>query len=461
MNRVHFIGVSGIGMSAVAWISLSRGIEVSGSALEENEQTRRLQERGMEFHIGHRREQAAGCDLAVRSAAVPEENPEVLEARERGIPVLRYSQYLGKLMTEKSGLAVAGTHGKTTTTAMFAAVAHRAGLDPTVVCGGVMKQFESNAVCGNGELFIAEACEYERSFLDLPKIYAVILNIEPEHLDYYTDLDEIRRAFGRFLRNMAGGGFACVNGDDPNVQAIISEIRAADPMAADDRIMTIGYLEHNRYRIHAERGEDARYVMRLTEEERELIRVRIPVPGRYNCLNAAMPALWALKQGVPPSVISDALGSFQGTRRRLELLGEPGTVAVYSDYAHHPTEIAGSLATLREMYEGKAVTLVFQPHQHSRTRHFFWDFVNVLAGADRLILTGIYRQRDNERDRLSVGSGDLYRELKRKMGDRVELVEQKEEIPGRLIASPAAPGAIVFMGAGDIDSIAKDVASIR
>jgi UDP-N-acetylmuramate--alanine ligase len=344
---------------------------------------------------------------------------------------------------------------------MFAAVAHRAGLDPTVVCGCVMKQFDSNAVCGNGELFIAEACEYKRSFLDLPKRYAVILNVEPEHLDYYTDLDEIRRAFGRYLQSTAGGGFTCVNGDDPNVQAIISEIRADDPLKADDRIITIGYLEHNRYRIHAERGEGARYVMRLTEKGRELIRVCLSVPGRYNCMNAAMPAIWALKQGIQPSVIIDALGSFQGTRRRLELLGEQGGVAVYSDYAHHPTEIAGTLATLREMHSGKDVTLVFQPHQHSRTRHFFRDFVNVLAGADRLILTGVYRQRDTEKDLLSVGSGDLYRELKRKMGDRVELVERKEEITGHLFTSPAAPGVLVFMGAGDIDSIARDVASIR
>jgi UDP-N-acetylmuramate--alanine ligase len=422
MKCVHFIGVSGIGMSAVAWLSLSHGMKVSGSALEENDQTRRLQTMGMQFHLGHRGEHVPVSDLVVRSAAVPEDNPEVLEARKRRITVMRYSEYLGALMRNKSGVAIAGTHGKTTTTAMTAAVAHRAGLDPTVVCGGVMKQFGSNAVSGKGDLFIAEACEYNRSFLDLPKRYVVILNIEPEHLDYYADLDEIRQAFRLFLESTEEGGFACVNGDDPNVRAVVDGAGV---------------------RMHVKRGET------------ELVSVHLAVPGRFNCINAAVSAVWALEFGVEPSVITDALGSFQGTVRRLDRLGYFDGIPVYSDYAHHPTEIASSLSALREMHGGQEITLVFQPHQYSRTSHFFTDFVKVLAGADRIILTEVYRQRDVENAHLSIGSDALFRELERKMGDRVVLVEGIDQISSHLRTISPQKGVIVFMGAGDIDAVAR------
>jgi UDP-N-acetylmuramate--alanine ligase len=458
MKRVHFIGVSGIGMSAAAWISLSRGMEVSGSALEQNEQTRRLQTMGMRFNLGHRAENVPDSDLVVRSAAVPEENPEVLEARKRRITVVRYSEYLGTLMRNKSGIAIAGTHGKTTTTAMFAAVAHRAGLDPTVICGGVMKQFGSNAVSGDGDLFIAEACEYNRSFLDLPKRYGIILNIEPEHLDYYSDLDEIRQAFRLFLESTTEGGFVCVNGDDPNVRRVVDEARAVGTGMADVRIVTVGYHDHNKYRIQSEKGEDGRYVMHVKRGGAELVSVHLPVPGRFNCINAAMPAVWALEFGVEPALITDALGSFQGTLRRLEQLGYLGGSPVYSDYAHHPTEIEASLSALREMHRGREITLVFQPHQYSRTGHFFTDFVRVLADADRIILTEVYRQRDVENAHLSMGSAALFRELERKMGDRVVFVEGKDQIPNHLRATSSNREVIVFMGAGDIDAVARKFA---
>jgi UDP-N-acetylmuramate--alanine ligase len=211
-KRVHFVGVSGIGVSAVADITLQSGIEVSGSADQMNRLTDRLERKGMIFYHGHHPKQVHGSDLVVRSAAVPENNPEIQEAKRLGLPVLLYSQYLGSLMNKKRGVAVAGTHGKTTTVAMLATIFYNAGLEPTVVCGGVIRQFSLNTLNGPGKYFISEACEYNRSFLDLRKWYAVIANIEEEHLDYYRDLADIKEAFATFVFSTDRRGFICVNG---------------------------------------------------------------------------------------------------------------------------------------------------------------------------------------------------------------------------------------------------------
>ena len=459
MRRVHFIGVSGIGMSAAAEISMSLGMDVSGSALEENAQTKRLQRKGMTFYLGHRAGQVEGSDLVVMSAAVPDENPEVVKARGMGIPVRLYSEYLGMLMENKRGVAVAGTHGKTTTTAMLAAVATKAGLDPTVVCGGVMRQFGSNAVVGRGELFIAEACEYNRSFLDLPKKHAVITNIEPEHLDYYADLDEIRQAFRLFLESTDKGGVSCVNGDDPNVRAAVAGVLDSTPGKDRMRMVSVGYGEGNGYRIRAQKRKGGMYTMHLAKGLEELLCVDLPLPGRFNCINAGLTAAWALEIGIKAPVIIDALRAFRGTQRRLEHLGDVGGVTVYSDYAHHPTEIEGSLLALRETHCRRRIALVFQPHQYARTAHFFGEFVKVLAGADRLVLTEVYRQRDREDAHVSVSGVTLYEALKRVMGEHVVFIEKKEDINPYLQDERANLEVLIFMGAGDIDTVAREFVS--
>jgi UDP-N-acetylmuramate--alanine ligase len=460
MKKIHFIGVSGIGMSAVAGISLCRGMEVSGSALEENDQTRKLQREGMTFQLGHDASNVYGSDLVVMSAAVPNDNPEVLKARRLSIPVLLYAEYLGKLMENMKGVAVAGTHGKTTTTAMLAAVARKASLDPTVVCGGVMRQFSSNAVCGMGDLFIAEACEYHRSFLELPKWYAIVTNLEAEHLDYYNDLEEIRAAFTEFLNATDEHGFVCVNGDDANVAAALKATRpeTSSRRRQDQRVLTVGYGNANSYRVEAGRLVRGRYGLRIFREGERLLYAELPVPGQFNCMNAALAAVWALGLGIDAAVIVEALENFQGTERRLELVATLRGIPVYSDYAHHPTEIERTLRALREEHAARSITLVFQPHQYSRTAHFFEEFVRVLGEADRLVLTGVYRQRDREDAHLSMNSALLYEKLESAMKGRIVLIEDRAEVLDHVRATLRDGQVLVFMGAGDIDDLARGLA---
>ena len=455
MKKVHFIGVSGIGMSAAAEITMALGLQVSGSALEENELTMRLIDQGLTFFYSHSAAHVQGIDVVVVSAAVSENNVEVMEARERGIPVYLYSEYLGRLMVEKQGVAVAGTHGKTTTTAMLATIAHVAGLSPTVVCGGVMREFGSNALIGTGDLFIAEACEYNRSFLHLPKKFAIITNIEPEHLDYYSGIEEIREVFKTFMENTDECGFVCVNGDDATVRELVKSLDSRV------RVVQVGYGRDNKYRVESQVREGKGYRLHIQGEGFHEFSADLPIPGAFNVMNASLAAVCAYNLGIKAAEIRDALERFKGTKRRLELLTETCERSIYSDYAHHPTEIRATLQALREKHTGRTITLVFQPHQYSRTSYFFKEFIDVLQMADRLVLTEVYRQRDREGAELSMNSTLLYKELEAHMPGRVMLIDDRSSIYSSLQGEETGDEVIVFMGAGDIDDVAREYASTR
>jgi len=455
MKKVHFIGVSGIGMSAAAEITMASGLQVSGSALEENELTRRLEDQGLTFFHGHSAAHVQGSDVVVFSAAVPENNVEVMLARERGIPLYLYSEYLGRLMKDKQGVAVAGTHGKTTATAMLAVIAHVGGLSPTAVCGGVMSEFGSNALIGTGDLFIAEACEYNRSFLHLPKKFAIVTNIEPEHLDYYSGIEEIGEAFKTFIKSTDECGFVCVNGDDTTLRELVK------PLDSRVRVLTVGHVKDNQYRVESQVREGKGYRFHIHGEGFHEFSVDLPIPGAFNVMNASLAAVCACNLGIDAEKIRDALEHFKGTRRRLELLTETCDRLIYSDYAHHPTEIRVTLQALREEYPGRNITLVFQPHQYSRTSHFFKEFIEVLQLADRLVLTEVYRQRDRAGAELSMNSSLLYKELESHMHGRVKLMDDRNNIFSFLQSEEAVNEVIVFMGAGDIDDVAREYASIR
>jgi len=451
MKSVHFVGVSGIGMSAAADITLHLGIGVSGSAIEENEQTRRLINRGMKFYLGHRREQIQTPDAVVVSAAVPDGNMEVLEAKRRGIRLYLYAEYLGMLMAVKKGIAVAGTHGKTTTTAMLAGIFTHAGLDPTAVCGGVMKEAGSNALCGHGDYFIAEACEFHRSFLSLIPWFAVITNIEPEHLDYYSGIDEIKSAFREFLQSTDERGFSVVNGDDRNVREIITT-----EIATGRNLFTVGYGEENQYKIEAVHRGGGLYTVHLSEKEKKLLSTDLFVPGSFNCINAALAAVVALNIGISIESIKKALENFIGTERRFDYLGNRDENPVYSDYAHHPTEIRHYISALKETYPSKKIVIIFQPHQYSRTLLFFNEFISVLQNADIVILTEVYRQRDEESSAGSVTGFDLCNKLREYMHERVQWVARRDEIISFLRTHRFKDAVVTFMGAGDIDAVARE-----
>jgi UDP-N-acetylmuramate--alanine ligase len=448
MNSIHFIGVSGIGVSAVAKISIQSGIRVTGSADEENEQTHELVRLGACFSLGHQKEHIENPDLVVRSAAVPDDNPEVLEARRKSIPVLLYSDYLGMLMAQKKGIGIAGTHGKTTTTAITGVVLEQAGLFPSIVCGGVMNDYSSNALAGKGEYFVAEACEYNRSFLSLNKQYAVVTNIERDHLDTYDDLDDIKHAFALFLATTRDDGFAVVNGDDSNVMDAVRE-------SGYRSVHTVGVKEENSYRIIGLEEEDGRYFFGIERGRQEAVRLTLPLPGRYNCINASLSAVLCIELGVERKRVEESIAGFAGIERRLELLGSVNRNPVYSDYAHHPTEISGVIDTLRLVYPSRKLVIIFQPHQYSRTMFLFEGFVKALSGADLLILTGVYRQRDDARYTRAVSSIKLHEVIGQKKRKGSVYIEEKYDILPYLEEHPPEGAVVAFMGAGDIDKVAR------
>ena len=448
MTSIHFIGVSGIGGSAVAKISIKSGIRVSGSADEENERILELVSLGAVFYLGHRREHVKDPDIVVRSAAVPDDNPEVLEAQKKQIPVYYYSDYLGKLMAGKKGIGIAGTHGKTTTTAMTGVILGKSGIFPTIVCGGVMKDYSSNATAGTGEYFVAEACEYNRSFLSLEKRDAVVTNIETDHLDTYKDIDDIKSAFAMFLRTIRKEGFAVVNGDDQNVMAAVRD-------SGYDRVLTVGKNDRNDYRMVSLEAANGFYSFSIENRGAEAACLKLPVPGNYNCINASLSAVLCLNLGLSREAVEKGIGAFSGIERRLDLLGTVHGDPVYSDYAHHPTEISASIGTLRQIYPSKRLIVVFQPHQYSRTLFLFEEFVEALGGADTLILTEVYRQRDDERYARSVSSKKLYDAIAGRKKCAAVNIEDKSDIVPYLKKHRPENAVVVFMGAGDIDGVAR------
>jgi UDP-N-acetylmuramate--alanine ligase len=455
MQKIHFIGVSGIGVSAVARISIASDSVVTGSADTKNDLTASLQKEGMRFFYGHHPRNVRGVDLVVRSAAVPDTNSEVVEARRLEIPVLLYAEYLGMLMEEKTGIAVAGTHGKTTTTAMLGQILSEAGFSPTVVCGGVMNHFSSNAVCGRGKHFVAEACEYNRSFLNLRKKYSIVLNIEPEHLDYYRGIDDIKQAFADFMESTGSSGFCVVNGDS-------RELREVTKRSSAVSISTVGYGDNNTYRIHDKVGKDGKYSFRIESEDMTILRAKLPIPGRFNCVNAASACVCALKLGVSRKAVESAISDYSGIKRRMEPLGRIMGNEVYTDYGHHPTEIRCTIRALRELHLGKRVCVVFQPHQYSRTVKLFDDFVSALGEANCVVITDIYRQRDEQSSVSSVKSDDLYAALVGKYRNKpVELEKDHTRIPALLKNLQDRVEVIVFMGAGDIDAVARSYANVN
>jgi UDP-N-acetylmuramate--alanine ligase len=461
LRRVHFVGVSGSGVSAVAGVSLAMGMRVSGSADEDNSLTRALAGRGMRFFLGHRAGQAGAADAVVRSAAVSPDNPEVAEARRRGVPVLLYAEYLGLLMSDRLGVAVAGTHGKTTTAAMITWLLDRGGLDPLAVCGGVMANYGSNARFGRGEYLVAEACEYHRSFLFLNPLVAVVTNIEADHLDYYRDLEEILEAFDRFLGRTRPEGTAVVNGDDPGVWEVIRRVRSGEGArgysgaTGAPRMVTVGTGPENSYRIGGLSQRGGRYRFTLAGEGAELDIV-LPLPGRFNCLNAALAGVCALLLGVPAEAVEDAVRSYRGTGRRLELLGTWRGGPVYTDYAHHPTEITFSLAAIREVHPGRPLTAVFQPHQYSRTALLFDGLVESLSRADTPVVTEVYRQRDTDEQVRAVSARQLAGAIGRNNA-RALYAGGLDRVPGLLRAHSPEGAVVLFMGAGDIDETARDM----
>lgn len=395
LERIHFVGIGGAGMSGIAEVLLNYDLGVSGSDLEASETTQRLVELGASVFVGHSASNVEHADLVVVSSAVPSGNEEVVEARRRGVPIVRRAQMLAELMRLKYGIAVAGTHGKTTTTSLVGSVLTDAGLDPTVVVGGRLRVTGTGARHGKSDYLVAEADEFDRSFLDLAPVIAVITNIDVDHLDTYRDLADIKDAFVRFASRVPFFGqiIACV--DDPNLRDML-------PRLADRRIVTYGFDSEAdlRARDFEPTASGVRFEV-VDSGAGRLGALALPMPGRHNVLNALAAVAAARAVGLDFDTAAQALSGFSGVHRRFELIGCWRGATVVDDYAHHPTEVEATLRAAREVLdlgpEGgrpRRLHAVFQPHLFSRTRDLADDFGRALLLADNALVTDIYPSRE-------------------------------------------------------------------
>ncbi|MDI6798326.1 MAG: UDP-N-acetylmuramate--L-alanine ligase, partial [Desulfatibacillaceae bacterium] len=374
--------IGGIGMSGIAELLLNLHYTVSGSDIKETAITRRLAGLGGVIHAGHAPDWVAGADVVVYSSAVRRENPELVAAREQGIPVIRRAEMLAELMRLKYGIAISGSHGKTTTTSMVAAVLAKGGLDPTVVIGGKLKGLGSNAKLGSGDFLVAEADESDGSFLKMSPAIAVVTNVDREHMDHYTDMDHVKNSFVEFVDRVPFYGMSILCLDDPAVQDILPRV--------NKRHVTYGLTPQADVRAtNLEAcGPGARFC--VERAGKQLGFVDLNLPGRHNVNNALAAVAVGLELGIDFSKIAGALASLEGVARRMEVKGEKQSILVLDDYGHHPTEIAATLAAVHDAWPGRRVLVVFQPHRYSRTMHLFKEFARAFYLADKVLILPIY-----------------------------------------------------------------------
>lgn len=380
---IHFIGIGGIGMSGIAEVLLDMGFEVHGSDLKESDTVTRLRERGAVIHLGHAESNVVGADVVVMSSAVTRENPEVRAARRDGVPVIPRAEMLAELMRLKHGVAIAGSHGKTTTTSLVASILNHALLDPTVVIGGKVNQLGTNARLGTGDHLVAEADESDGSFLKLAPTIAVVTNLDLEHVDFWTGgLPQLQQAFADFLNRLPFYGLAVVCIDEENVQGLLPRV--------DRRVVTYGKSRQADYRVSGMEplGLGSRFDVVVRGETRG--EVTIKLTGEHNVLNSVAAIAVAEEIGVPFAKAAEALALFEGVQRRFTVRGEAGGVTVVDDYGHHPTEIRATLAGARRAYPGRRIVVLFQPHRYTRTAGLKDDFGRSFNDADIVRITDVY-----------------------------------------------------------------------
>ncbi len=446
-RRVHFVGIGGVGMSGIAEVLLNLGHHVSGSDIADSDVTRRLIGLGAAVTFGHHADAVRpDVDVVVMSSAAKFANPEVLRARELRIPVIPRAEMLAELMRMKLGIAVAGTHGKTTTTSLIATVLHHAALDPTAVIGGRLLAFGSNAQLGRGNLMVAEADESDGTFLVLSPTVAVVTNVEPEHLDHYGDMAKLRSAFADFINRIPFYGAAVVCLDDLTVRGMLDKLRK--------RVVTYGFSPEADYVARDVTVEGRSTSLTVDHRGETLGRLTVPMPGRHQALNTLATIAVSRHLGVSFEVVRQALAGFAGIHRRFEVIGEPRGITVISDYAHHPSEIRATIEAAREGFDRRLVVL-FQPHRYSRLRDLFDDFLSSFDVADRVYLTDVYAAGEDPLE--GINSERLYQALKRRghldvafEADRTRLVET--------VAAQAAPGDLILvLGAGNIHACAAQL----
>ncbi|MDJ0686380.1 MAG: UDP-N-acetylmuramate--L-alanine ligase [Alphaproteobacteria bacterium] len=445
IGALHFVGIGGIGMSGIADVMRTLGYSVSGSDMAENANVRRLRENGVEIAIGHRAENVDGAAVLVVSSAIRPDNPELVAARERFIPVVRRAEMLAELMRLKWSVAVGGTHGKTTTTSLVAAVLDGGGLDPTVINGGVINAYGANARIGAGDWMVVEADESDGSFTKLPATIAIVTNIDAEHMDHYGSLQALRQAFQTFVQNIPFYGFAVLCVDHPEVQSMIGQIE-------DRRVITYGFNPQAEVRAAHIRPAPHGYVFDVIvaprgEEEQTIQDIAVPMFGHHNIQNSLAAIAVGIEMGVPADSMREALRRFAGVKRRFTRTGEANGVTVIDDYAHHPVEINAVLKAARDATSGRVIAVV-QPHRYTRLRDLFEEFCSCFNDADTVVVAPVFEAGEAPIE--GVDRDALIQGLRTRGHRSVAAIDGPEDLPD-VIADAAASGDLVIcLGAGSI-----------
>ena len=451
VKRIHFVGVGGSGMSGIAEVLVNQGFEVSGSDLAASATTRRLADQGIRVTIGHAAENVARADAVVVSTAVKEDNPEVIAARERHVPIVPRAQMLAELMRLKQGIAIAGTHGKTTTTSLTASCLAEAGLDPTFVIGGRLNSAGANARLGSGDYLVAEADESDASFLFLSPVISVVTNIDQDHMDTYGhDIGRLKQAFIDFVHRLPFYGVAVMCVDDPNVREVLPSIAK--------QVVTYGFSEGANIRAENVRADAGRMHFDCVRTNGSVSRfpVTLNLPGEHNVRNALAAIAVATEVGAGDTAIQKALAEFNGVGRRFQRYGEVscpagGSFTLIDDYGHHPVEMAATLAAARGAFPGRRIVLAFQPHRYTRTRDCFEDFVKVLSAADAVLLAEVYAA--GEAPIVAADGRSIARAVR--VSGKVEpvFVEDIAAMPQAILDAVQEGDVVITLGAGSIGSV--------
>jgi UDP-N-acetylmuramate--alanine ligase len=457
IRRIHFVGIGGSGMCGIAEVLLNQGYEISGSDISANASVKRLTNAGAIVFIGHSETNIDGADVIVKSSAVTVENPEIASARKRGIPVVRRAEMLAELMRYRHGIAIAGTHGKTTTTSLITAILAEAGRDPTFVVGGRVNSVGTNAKLGGSRYLVAEADESDASFLHLQPMVSVVTNIEADHMETYGfDFEVMKKTYIEFLHNLPFYGLAVMCIDDEVIRGLLVDV--ARPL------LTYGFSVDAAYRISNLRAEKRKCHFVIDRPDGlSSLNISLNIPGRHNALNAAAAIAVASDEGISDQAIIDGLYQFGGVGRRFEVIGdypvEGGNAMLVDDYGHHPTEVKATIQAVRDGWPEKRLVMVFQPHRYTRTRDLYEDFVQVLSEVDVLLVLDVYTAGEDAIP--GAGSKNICGSIRQRGGIDPIYVESIEEIPQLLGELVRGDDLVMTQGAGSVSKLVAMLAESK
>lgn len=443
-QHVHFVGIGGYGMSAIARVLIDLGYKVTGSDVAMNELAKKLVARGAVVHIGHSASHVEGADIIVYSTSIPKDNPEVIAAEAKGIPVMHRSQMLARILNERTGVAVAGAHGKTTTTSMISHVLEECGVDPTFIIGGELMNAGTNAKAGSSDYVIAEADESDGSFLEYRPVYEVVTSIEPDHLEHFDgDFNNLKQAYVKFLSHLKPGGKAVLCVDDQHVREVLPSVQETVVTYAIEK----PFADTADYRAVGIECGDRRSRCQVYHREQLLGELTLKVPGKHNIANALAAIIVCLDAGLSFAQIAAALTTFRGAKRRFQIIGEARDILVVDDYAHHPTEIMATLKGAKA--SGRRVIAVFQPQRYTRTYFLMDEFSRAFADADEVIITDIYSPAGEAKIE-GVSSEVLVQKIRLHSHERAQYIPTKEQLQEQLYKQLQPGDLVLTMGAGDI-----------